>query len=64
MHTGTMMGYVMALAVGIYMVYLIFEAAKRNEYADIAFWGPLIGLLSVIILPVAFTAHGKSKAKD
>ena len=58
------MGYIGALVVGVYMVYLMFEAAKKSEYDSINFWGPLVGLLAVVLIPVGLTMHGKSKAKE
>jgi len=64
MKSGAIMGYIGALVVGVYMVYLMFEAAKKSEYDSINFWGPLVGLLAVVLIPVGLTMHGKSKAKE
>lgn len=64
MSIGPMIGYISAALVGALMIYYIYEAARKGEYHSMDFWGSIIGLLAVIIMPIALTIHGKSKKES
>ena len=60
MSAGPIIGYICALLVAIYLIYSIVRDATHGSYGN-DFIYSIIGLVLVIVMPIAFTMHGKHK---
>lgn len=58
MSAGPVVGYICALLVGVYLIYSIVSDATHGSFgSDFIF--SVVGLVLVIVMPIAFTMHGK-----
>ena len=59
MKTGSIIGITLGALVGVYLLYLIVEKVRQGGTYGADFYGYIVGLLAVVIMPIAFAMKGR-----